>query len=126
MRHVPLVGLLNRFVLLHLFLSFPSAISFALLSPSLNLSSLHLFSPTHPFDSYYQLESAGFEIKNIDVLGVHYSATIFRWYTNWVSNRDKVVEKYGERWYRIWVFFLAWSTIVSRSVLTHFVANLGC
>ncbi|OCH85321.1 sphingolipid C9-methyltransferase [Obba rivulosa] len=61
-----------------------------------------------------QVEAAGFEVKNIDVLGVHYSATIWRWYKNWISNREKVVEKYGERWYRIWVFFLAYSTIISR------------
>ncbi|KAG1830414.1 sphingolipid C9-methyltransferase [Suillus variegatus] len=61
-----------------------------------------------------QVEAAGFEVKNIDVLGVHYSATIWRWYLNWVSNRKEVVDKYGERWYRIWVFFLAYSTIISR------------
>jgi len=61
-----------------------------------------------------QVEAAGFEVKNIDVLGVHYSATIWRWYKNWVSNKERVVEKYGERWYRIWVFFLAYSTIISR------------
>ncbi|EPQ51617.1 sphingolipid C9-methyltransferase [Gloeophyllum trabeum ATCC 11539] len=61
-----------------------------------------------------QVEAAGFEVKNIDVLGVHYSATIFRWYKNWISNKDKVIAKYGERWYRIWVFFLAYSTITSR------------
>jgi cyclopropane fatty-acyl-phospholipid synthase-like methyltransferase len=65
-----------------------------------------------------QLESAGFEIKNIDVLGVHYSATIYRWYQNWLSNKEKVISKYGERWYRIWVYFLAYSTITSRSVFT--------
>ncbi|KAI0295782.1 cyclopropane fatty acid synthase domain-containing protein [Russula brevipes] len=47
------------------------------------------------------------EVKNIDVLGVHYSATIFHWYNNWLSNREKVVAKYGERWFRIWAFFLA-------------------
>lgn len=62
-----------------------------------------------------QVEAAGFEVKNIDVLGVHYSATIWRWYRNWVSNKDKVIESYGERWYRIWVFFLAYSTITSRN-----------
>jgi len=61
-----------------------------------------------------QLESAGFEVKNIDVLGVHYSATIYRWYKNWLSNKDKVVPKYGERVYRIWLFFLAWSVIIAR------------
>ncbi|OCF31141.1 sphingolipid C9-methyltransferase [Kwoniella heveanensis BCC8398] len=58
-----------------------------------------------------QLESANFEIKSVDVLGVHYSATIHRWYLNWVSNKDKVIAKYGERWYRIWVYFLAYSVI---------------
>ncbi|KAI9438550.1 sphingolipid C9-methyltransferase [Lactarius indigo] len=60
------------------------------------------------------LEAAGFEVKNVDVLGAHYSATIFHWYNNWLSNREKVVEKYGERWYRIWVFFLAWSVLIAR------------
>jgi cyclopropane fatty-acyl-phospholipid synthase-like methyltransferase len=78
------------------------------------------------------LESCGWEVKNIDVLGVHYSATIYFWYTNWVSNKEKVVEAYGEwcvlnqrssvalltamcRWYRLWVFFLAWSVIIARN-----------
>lgn len=58
-----------------------------------------------------QLEAANFEIKSVDVLGVHYSATLHRWYLNWVSNKDKVVAKYGIRWYRIWVFFLAYSVM---------------
>ena len=66
-----------------------------------------------------QVEAAGFEVKNIDVLGVHYSATLWRWYKNWISNKDKVIETYGERWYRIWVYFLASATIISRCVLVH-------
>ncbi|KAH7097564.1 sphingolipid C9-methyltransferase [Auriculariales sp. MPI-PUGE-AT-0066] len=61
-----------------------------------------------------QLESAGFEIKNVDVLGVHYSATLYRWYLNWLKNKDSVEGKYGKRWFRVWSFFLAWSTIASR------------
>lgn len=61
-----------------------------------------------------QLEGAGFEIKAVDTIGVHYSATIWRWYRNWLANRDKVEAKYGKRWFRIWEFFLAYSTIVSR------------
>ncbi|GBE84519.1 sphingolipid C9-methyltransferase [Sparassis latifolia] len=62
-----------------------------------------------------QVEAAGFEVKNIDVLGVHYSATLWRWYKNWVTNKESIVATYGERWYRIWVFFLAYSTIISRN-----------
>lgn len=60
------------------------------------------------------LESAGFEVESVDNVGVHYSATLWKWYRNWLANKDKVKAKYGDRWYRIWVLFLAWSVIVSR------------
>ena len=61
-----------------------------------------------------QLEGSGFEIKGIDTIGVHYSATLWRWYRNWIGNREKVEAKYGIRWFRIWEYFLAYSTIMSR------------
>ncbi|TID27742.1 S-adenosyl-L-methionine-dependent methyltransferase [Venturia nashicola] len=61
-----------------------------------------------------KLEGAGFEIKQIDTIGVHYSATLWKWYRNWMGNQDKVVAKYGKRWFRIWEYFLAFSTIASR------------
>ncbi|CAI6341488.1 unnamed protein product [Periconia digitata] len=61
-----------------------------------------------------KLEGAGFEIKGIDTVGVHYSATLWKWYRNWVGNKEKVIAKYGDRWYRIWEYFLAISTIASR------------
>lgn len=48
-----------------------------------------------------QLEGAGFEIKSIDTIGVHYSATLWRWYRNWMGNREKVEAKYGKRWFRV-------------------------
>ncbi|CAO1622259.1 unnamed protein product [Sympodiomycopsis kandeliae] len=61
-----------------------------------------------------QLEKVGFEVRSCDVLGVHYSATIHRWLENWLSNESKVKAKYGEKLYRIWVYFLASSTIIAR------------
>lgn len=60
------------------------------------------------------LETAGFEVVSLDNIGVHYSATLWRWYRNWIGNKEKVVNKYGIRWYRIWEYFLASSTITSR------------
>jgi len=48
-----------------------------------------------------RLEGAGFEVKGIDTVGVHYSATLWRWYRNWIGNKDKVVAKYGLRWFRV-------------------------
>jgi cyclopropane-fatty-acyl-phospholipid synthase len=48
-----------------------------------------------------RLEAAGFEIKAIDTIGIHYSATLWRWYRNWLGNCDKVEAKYGKRWFRV-------------------------
>ncbi len=48
-----------------------------------------------------KLEAAGFEVKSVDNTGVHYSATIWRWYRNWMANKEKVVDKYGDRWFRV-------------------------
>ncbi|GAA5885901.1 hypothetical protein JCM6882_004195 [Rhodosporidiobolus microsporus] len=61
-----------------------------------------------------RLEGVGFEVTSVDVLGVHYSATLHRWYENWITNKEKAVAAYGEKLYRTWLFFLASSTIVSR------------
>lgn len=48
-----------------------------------------------------KLEGAGFEIKTIDTIGVHYCATLWRWYRNWMANREKIEAKYGARWFRV-------------------------
>ncbi|CAB4006826.1 sphingolipid C9-methyltransferase-like [Paramuricea clavata] len=63
-----------------------------------------------------QLEAAGFEIANVETIGIHYSYTIHRWYKNWVRPDVKasISAKYGVRLYRIWEVFLAWSTIIAR------------
>ena len=59
-----------------------------------------------------QCEQAGFEVRLVETIGVHYSATIKRWYDNWVSNKDHIVKEYGTNYYRRWEWFLAWSTII--------------
>ena len=46
-------------------------------------------------------------------MGVHYALTIFAWYNNWVKNKDKVVAKYGEKNWRNWSIFLAWSYLIA-------------
>ena len=73
-----------------------------------------------------QLERANFEVHSVETIGVHYSLTIQRWYDNWVKNRSAVVKSYGERWYRIWHVFLAWSVVIARqgsSTCFQIVAN---
>lgn len=60
-----------------------------------------------------QCERAGYEVHAMENCGVHYAITIYKWYQNWMSNRDRVVAAYGEWWFRLWVVFLAWSTVIA-------------
>jgi cyclopropane fatty-acyl-phospholipid synthase-like methyltransferase len=59
-----------------------------------------------------QCERAGFEVHRVENCGVHYSVTIRKWYDNWLRNRDAIVAKYGEEWFRKWTMFLGWSEII--------------
>jgi cyclopropane fatty-acyl-phospholipid synthase-like methyltransferase len=59
-----------------------------------------------------QAERAGFEVHRVENCGVHYSVTIHKWYENWKRNEAAIVAKYGQRWFRMWSMFLAWSTII--------------
>jgi cyclopropane fatty-acyl-phospholipid synthase-like methyltransferase len=55
------------------------------------------------------LEKAGFEIQSAENVSIHYAFTIKRWHDNWQKNRAAILKVYGERWYRLWHLFLAWS-----------------
>ena len=58
------------------------------------------------------MEKAGWETHTVENIGIHYTATLRRWHDNWLSNKAAIVQKYGERWFRIWNLFLPWSAIV--------------
>jgi len=60
------------------------------------------------------LEQAGFEVQNVYNLGNHYSKTLYHWQLTWESKKDAIVKAYGERSYRRWRVFLAWSVRVAR------------
>ncbi len=55
------------------------------------------------------MEKAGFDIQSAENVSIHYAITIKRWHENWVKNRPAILKAYGERWYRLWHLFLAWS-----------------
>jgi len=61
-----------------------------------------------------QLERSGFEVHRVENMGVHYSKTIQAWYENWKANENVVVNKYGKWWFRLWMVFLGWSTLIAR------------
>jgi cyclopropane fatty-acyl-phospholipid synthase-like methyltransferase len=59
-----------------------------------------------------QAERAGFEVHRVENCGVHYAVTIHKWYENWKKNEAAIVEKYGQKWFRMWMMFLSWSVII--------------
>jgi cyclopropane fatty-acyl-phospholipid synthase-like methyltransferase len=59
------------------------------------------------------MEKQGWETHSVENVSIHYAWTISRWLDNWEANREAVLANYGERWYRIWRFFLAWSTVIA-------------
>jgi len=61
-----------------------------------------------------KLEQAGFEVQNVHNLGNHYSKTLFHWQQLWEAKRDEIVKVYGERSWRRWQVFLAWSVRIAR------------
>jgi cyclopropane fatty-acyl-phospholipid synthase-like methyltransferase len=63
-----------------------------------------------PSDMLKGLEKAGFEIHSVENISIHYSHTIAKWHKNWIANKADILRAYGDRWYRIWHFFLGWST----------------
>jgi cyclopropane fatty-acyl-phospholipid synthase-like methyltransferase len=58
------------------------------------------------------MEKAGWETHTVENVTQHYAITIKRWHDNWLSNKAAILAAYGERWFRIWHLFLAWSTII--------------
>jgi len=59
-------------------------------------------------------EKAGFEIHAVENVSIHYAWTIEAWHKNWIANKKQVLETYGERWFRIWHLFLAWSGRIAK------------
>jgi cyclopropane fatty-acyl-phospholipid synthase-like methyltransferase len=57
-------------------------------------------------------EGAGFEIEEVERMSAHYVLTLRAWRDNWTSHRAEVVKAYGERWYRLWSFFLYWARLM--------------
>jgi cyclopropane fatty-acyl-phospholipid synthase-like methyltransferase len=58
-------------------------------------------------------EKSGWEVQGVENVSRHYGQTLRLWRMNWESHRTRIIAEHGERWFRIWQFFLAWSQIVA-------------
>ena len=61
-----------------------------------------------------EMEKANWETHSVENISIHYRWTSRAWHRNWLANKDAVIAAYGERWFRIWHFFLAWSSIIGK------------
>lgn len=50
-----------------------------------------------------------FVLEDWHNFGVHYDKTLMAWHKNFVDNWDSLKEKYDERFYRMWVYYLLMS-----------------
>jgi len=60
------------------------------------------------------IEQAGFLIKDIEILPIHYAKTCRMWRQRFVANWDKAAALYDERFCRMWELYLAASEVAFR------------
>ena len=53
------------------------------------------------------IEKAGLIVSDIEVLKLHYSHTLRHWKENCVKNKEKIIEMFDEKFFRMWEFYLA-------------------
>ena len=54
-----------------------------------------------------QSEKFGWEVTDVEAMRFHYSHTLEEWYNRTVLHEKEIVELYDERFYRMWLFYLA-------------------
>ena len=53
------------------------------------------------------IEKAGLIVSDIEVLKLHYSHTLRHWKENCMKNKEKIIEMFDEKFFRMWEFYLA-------------------
>ncbi|MBA4308142.1 MAG: SAM-dependent methyltransferase [Sphingopyxis sp.] len=53
--------------------------------------------------------------SDIEILRLHYALTLREWYARVCAHREAIVAQYGERFFRMWIFYLAGATAAFES-----------
>ena len=53
------------------------------------------------------IEKSGLIVSDLEVLKIHYAHTLRHWKDRFVQNKDKVVEMFDEKFFRMYEFYLA-------------------
>jgi cyclopropane-fatty-acyl-phospholipid synthase len=60
-----------------------------------------------------------FVMKDWHNFGLHYDRTLMEWLKNLQNGRSKLINKYGERFYRMWEYYLCLSAASFRAKKNH-------
>ena len=52
------------------------------------------------------IEKAGLVVSDIEVLRMHYSYTLRSWKENCIANKEKIIQMFDEKFFRMWEFYL--------------------
>ncbi|QYU69969.1 cyclopropane-fatty-acyl-phospholipid synthase family protein [Leptolyngbya sp. 15MV] len=52
-------------------------------------------------------EKAGWQVMDVEAMRFHYSHTLEEWYNRTVMHREEITAMYDEKFYRMWLFYLA-------------------
>ena len=52
------------------------------------------------------IEKSGLTVSDVEVLRMHYSYTLRHWKQRFLDNREKVLEMFDEKFFRMWEFYL--------------------
>jgi cyclopropane-fatty-acyl-phospholipid synthase len=58
-------------------------------------------------DMFPAIEKSGLIVTDLEILRLHYAETIRHWRERFAANRDRAKDMYGERFCRMWEFYLA-------------------
>ena len=61
-----------------------------------------------------KIERAQLWVTDVEILRVHYARTCEAWYKTCVEKKDEIVELYDEKFWRMWVFYLAGAAMAFR------------
>ncbi len=57
-------------------------------------------------DIIYETEKLNINITDIEILRLHYAHTLTHWYKNIQKNKNKIINMFDERFFRMWEFYL--------------------
>ncbi len=57
-------------------------------------------------DIVKETQKLNINITDIEILRLHYAHTLTRWYRNIENNKEKIINMFDERFYRMWEFYL--------------------